>query len=152
MILNSIVLVITLINPDSLFIQYSKIAEKNVTTLLGPGDLKKIDTKSDKEFYLFESGNSNNGSIVVFSSAKGRFEKFDYMVMLNKSHEIIDIKILKYRSEYGYEISNKGWLKQFHGREPGHIEYRKDIDAVSGASFSAQSLVNDINSIPEHLK
>ena len=65
--------------------------------------------------------------------------------------KIIDIKILKYRSEYGYEISNKGWLKQFYGKQKNHFEYRKDIDALSGATFSAQSLVNDINSILDQL-
>ena len=85
------------------------------------------------------------------AAGKGRYEFFDYMVMINKSTEIIDIKILKYRSEYGYEITNKGWLKQFYNKPGIRFDYRKNIDTLSGATFSAQSLVNDINLIIDHL-
>ncbi len=152
MILNIIFSLLNIISLDSLLVQYNKIVEKNIATLLGEGELKFTETFSGKEFYLFESETINNGAIVVFSSAKGRFENFDYMVTLNKSHQIIDIRILKYRSAYGYEISGKGWLKQFYNKPVDKFVYKKNIDSVSGATFSAQSLVNDVNFILDHLK
>ncbi len=152
MIISFILLVFYLPVPESLLTQYSKAAEKNIEAVLGPGVLKEISIAPQKEYYLFDSGNSNNGAHIVLSSTKGRYENFDYMIILNKEVEILDIKILKYRSEFGYEISNKGWLKQFYGKPVTLFEYRKNIDAVSGATFSALAITNDINLIIGELK
>lgn len=152
MIYSLIFLLLNLTGPGLLLDQYNKNVQKNVTTLLGNGELKQMEENSGREYYLFESGSDTVGAVVVLSSAKGRFENFDYMVILKPSFEIIYIKILKYRSEYGYEISNKGWLKKFYGKPGSRFEYGKDIDVLSGATFSANSLVNDINLIMEHLK
>lgn len=152
MIISVTLLILNLSVPGLLLDQYNKIAHKNVTALLGSGELEQIEVTSGREYYLFESIADASGAIVVLSSAKGRYEHFDYMVILKPNLEIIDIKILKYRSEYGYEISNKGWLKNFYGKPGSRFEYGKDIDVVSGASFSANSLVNDINQIMDHLK
>lgn len=152
MVLSLIVFFLTQISPELLLEQYRQVAEKNLTVILGPGELKYKENVSGQEYYLYHSENSTFESIVVFSSAKGRIEFFDYMIILNPSFEILNIKILKYRSEYGYEISNKGWLKQFYHKPYGRFEYKKDIDALSGASFSAKSLVDDVNQILDHLK
>lgn len=132
--------------------EYKKVSDKNIEEILGSGEIKLIGNESGKEYFSFESENSNGGSMVVFSSAKGRYENFDYMVITNSSVEILNIKILKYRSEYGYEISNKGWLKQFYKNPDSRFEYRKNISALSGATFSAPSLVDDINIITDQLK
>jgi major membrane immunogen (membrane-anchored lipoprotein) len=51
-----------------------------------------------------------------------------------------------------YEIANKGWLRQFYSKPYTRFEYRKNVDALSGATFSSQSLVNDVNLILDHLK
>ena len=149
-----ITLTITLLfsEPGSMRELYSKAADKNVAAVLGTGDLKEVGSGSGKEFYLFVSGNDSNGSHVVFSSAKGRYDNFDYMIILNSALEILDIKILKYRSEYGYEIANKGWLKQFYGKPESRFEYRKNIDTLTGATYSAPSLVDDINLMLDHLR
>ena len=131
---------------------YRKAVDKNISSILGKGELKHLRTDSGKEYFSFMSTEGRNTSSVVLSSAKGRFENYDYMIIINSEYEIIDIKILKYRSEYGYEISNKGWLKQFYNKPGIRFEYRKNIDTLSGATFSAQSLVNDINLIIDNLK
>ena len=130
---------------------YKKAVDKNISALLGYGEIKFLHTDTGKEYYSFRSTDERNTASIVLSSAKGRFENFDYMIVINPDYEIIDIKILKYRSEYGYEISNKGWLKQFYSKPGTRFEYRKNIDALSGATFSAQSLVNDINLIIDNL-
>ncbi len=152
MILTVIFLILNLISPELLLDQYKQVAGRNISALLGDGELKLLEKNSGHEYYIFETENSNKGATVIFSSAKGKIEYFDYMIIVNSSFEIINIKILKYRSEYGYEISNKGWLKQFYGKPSTRFEYRKNIDALSGATFSAPSLVNDVNSILEYLK
>lgn len=132
--------------------EYKNAADKNISAVLGAGQLKELDSADGKEYFLFESENAGSGSIVVFSSAKGRYDNFDYMIILKPDLGIMNIKILKYRSEYGYEISNKGWLKQFYNKPVAKFDYRKDIDALSGATYSAPSLVEDVNLILKHLK
>ena len=73
-----------------------------------------------------------------------RYEHFDYMAILNKDLSIKKIKILVYDGEYGYEITSKLWLKQFIGYEGKKLEYGTDIQAISGATVSAQSITDDI--------
>lgn len=131
---------------------YSKAVDKTIESVLGKGDLKAVENVSSREYFRFESDGPNNGAMVVFSSPKGRYDNFDYMIIFNVKLEIINIKILKYRSEYGYEISNKGWLQQFYGKSSSGFEYGKDVDSLSGATFSAPSLVKDVNEILNHLK
>jgi hypothetical protein len=152
MISSIISIFLILINPGGLRDQYKKAVDKYIEATLGAGILSESNRTPGYECYLFESELKNDKSIVVFSTVKGKFDNFDYMTIFNSSIEIIDIKILKYRSEYGYEISNKGWLRQFYNKTSGKFEYGKNIDALSGASFSAQSLVNDINAISGHLR
>lgn len=152
MIILKILFLSILLAPFSLRTEYQKAADKNIAAILGAGKLEESELVSGKEYFLFSSEKSNNKTFVVFSSAKGRYEFFDYMIIINSKREIIDIKILKYRSEYGYEITNKGWLRQFYSKPYNSFEYRKNVDALSGATYSAQSLVSDINMILEHLK
>lgn len=131
---------------------HRKASDKVITEVLGKGELSELGSVNGKEYFLHTGGHDNSGSYVVFSSATGRFDNFDYMVIVDPSFQIVNIKILKYRSEYGYEISNKGWLKQFYGKKTEPFSYRQNIDALAGATYSARSLTEDINLILEKLK
>lgn len=86
---------------------------------------------------------------LVLTSAKGRYDYFDYCVIYKPDIEILRIAILTYRSDYGYEISNKSWLKQFYGSSGCSLEYGQDIDAISGATLSASSLTKDLEFLCE---
>lgn len=152
MIVALISILLTFTDTSSMREEYKKSADKNIEAVLGRGELKFTVTESGKEYYMFESAEGKESATVVFSSAKGRYEFFDYMVIINRNTEVVDIKILKYRSEYGYEITNKGWLRQFYNKPGIRFDYRKNIDTLSGATFSAQSLVNDINLILDNLR
>ncbi len=90
-------------------------------------------------------------AILVLSSVQGRFENFDIMTII-VSKKITLIRILKYRSEYGSEVSNKKWLSQFYNKSDDTFIFRKNIDAISGATFSAQGMVNEENAILGALK
>jgi len=149
-----IVLVISciLLTDGDLREEYRVAADKNIIAVLGKGELKENKSIEGKEFYFFLSENGNDKSHVVFSSAPGRYDKFDYMIILSPDLVIKNIKILKYRSEFGYEISNKGWLRQFYDKPGTTFEYRKTIDALSGATYSAPSLVEDVNKIISYLR
>ena len=96
-------------------------------------------------FNFFELREENNlKGYLCITTAKGRHDYFDYLAIFNPDHSIRHIEILEYRSEYGYEISNKRWLSQFEGRMGCDLVYGEDIDAISGATYSASSITEDV--------
>ena len=109
-------------------------------------DLEFIKEIEKREYYSINLKDGKTGNILVLSSAKGRFDHFDIMTIIC-SGKIEFIKVIKYRSEYGAEITNKKWLSQFYQKDTKEFVFRKDIDAVSGATFSANGLINEINAI-----
>ena len=58
--------------------------------------------------YKIEGEKSDlNGKYVLFTSAKGRFEYFDYAMIINQGGEVEQVKIIVYRSEHGSEVTSK---------------------------------------------
>lgn len=81
---------------------------------------------------------------LLSTSAKGRFENFDYSIIYSEDLTIQGVVVTVYRSTYGAGICQKKWLGQFVGYRGGEIELGSDIDAVSGGTISSLSIVNDI--------
>ncbi len=111
-----------------------------------------LKTTDSREFYKISALSGASLGTLVLSSAPGRFERFDVMVVLEPGGKIALIRILKYRSEYGSEITNKKWLAQFYGKPGGEFTLHKNIDAISGATYSSNGLVQEINLILKLLK
>ena len=81
----------------------------------------------------------------VFStSAKGRYDYFDYSIIYAKDLSVMAVLVTTYRSSHGAGICSKGWLKQFRGYQGEEISLGKDIDSISGATLSATSMVEDM--------
>ena len=104
----------------------------------------KGDNKPDPE--------GTSKGILYLASAKGRHDFFDYMVIFNNDLSIRKIQVLVYRSDHGHEITGKGWLKQFTGRDGCRLEYGQDVQAISGATYSGKSITADISRLCESLK
>ena len=81
---------------------------------------------------------------VFFTKAKGRFDFFEYMVILSEQGSVQKVKVLQYISEHGGEIRSSKWLDQFCGYTSGPLVYGKDIQALSGATISAGAITKDI--------
>lgn len=72
-------------------------------------------------------------------------EYFDYYAILDKTKNIIEIKVYNYAATHGAEVCSKGWLRQFKGYNGSKsLRYGKDIDAISGATISGTSMTADI--------
>ncbi|HRW63128.1 MAG TPA: FMN-binding protein [Bacteroidales bacterium] len=108
-------------------------------------EINELSNKSELFFNIID--NKQEIGTLVLSSAMGRFDKFDYMVIYNKDLEIEFIKILVYRSDYGSEITAKKWLSQFYKKKNANFKYGDDIQAISGATLSANSLTENIHRI-----
>jgi hypothetical protein len=89
--------------------------------------------------------------LAVLTSARGRFDHFDFMMVFNSELQIIHLQVLNYRSQYGAEIMSKRWLKQFYKKNSSNFNYGDDIQAVSGATLSAQSFTQKVNAIRTRL-
>jgi Na+-translocating ferredoxin:NAD+ oxidoreductase RnfG subunit len=99
--------------------------------------------------YQLKEGEEVKGYL-CFSSAKGRYDKFDYLVIYDKDLVIRRITVLVYRSSYGGEIMAQSWLKQFYGKKNGEdMEFEKDIDSISGATLSAPAMTDSVKALSE---
>lgn len=78
------------------------------------------------------------------------YETFDYMVIYNQSLQVIKIDIAEYSGQYGYEICRAAWLKQFEGLTSGY-KLNENIDGITGATVSAQYLIDDLNYIGDKM-
>lgn len=80
----------------------------------------------------------------IFTQALGRYDLFDYLIIVNNNAVIEKVDVIKYRSEHGGEIASKKWLNQFENYSSGELKYGDDISAISGATISAKSITADI--------
>ncbi len=79
------------------------------------------------------------------------YETFDYNVIYDRDFKIKKVDIANYGGQYGYEICRAKWLEQFEGQTDG-FELNTNIDGISGATVSAQFLIDDLNSLGALLK
>lgn len=79
------------------------------------------------------------------------YETFDYIVVYDAELNIKKVDIANYGGQYGYEICRPKWLRQFIGKNNG-FELNKNIDGISGATVSAQFLIDDLNAVGAKLK
>lgn len=75
----------------------------------------------------------------------GRFHKFCYLLVVNNNNIILTIEMVDYPSEYGIGATARKWLSGFSGKRPGTLEYGRNIDAVTGSTITAKSIVDGIN-------
>lgn len=111
-----------------------------------------VRTAGVREFYKIISKSGTGMGTLVLTSAQGRFEKFDLMVLVDRDGHIALIRVLRYRSEYGSEVTNKKWLSQFYSKTENSFVLHKNIDAISGATYSSNGVVDEINMILTELK
>jgi Na+-translocating ferredoxin:NAD+ oxidoreductase RnfG subunit len=93
------------------------------------------------------------GGCPVYSrdTHSGNYELFSFFVLYDSNLKLQMMKILEYGPEYGYEITSKRWLRQFKNSKDCNISYGKDVDAISGATISARSLIDNVNDVCEIL-
>ena len=71
------------------------------------------------------------------------FEEFFFLTAFDKQKNIKKVRVLEYTSDHGYQIANKGWLKQFeHGNK---FTVGENIDGISGATISGKSITKGVN-------
>lgn len=106
---------------------------------------------NDDNFYKILS-DENLVGYFYYGQAPTKIDVFDYVVIFDENLIIKKIKVLAYREDYGGEIGNKRWLKQFNNLTMNDsITYRQEIKGISGATISAKSMTITINKLLQSL-
>lgn len=97
------------------------------------------------EIYSVQQGNSKPFAFVLFAEAMSKVDTFTYLIIFTPDGIIEKVSVLLYRENYGGEIGSKRFLKQFNGQSNGmNMEYNQDIDGISGATISVQSIIRAV--------
>lgn len=98
----------------------------------------------------------NNETLIgyyVFAEAYAMGSKFDYFYITSVGKRILYAEVLTFRSIKGGQIKDKSWMSQFIGYDGNNkLEYGVNVDAISGATKSAESLIEDIRTSLIQLK
>ena len=132
---------------DSAKIEYTKLSlDQSVT--------KPIERLCRQKFFRNElytwkiQSNDSTIAYALLDNVIGKTQPISFMVILNRSGEIQSVHVIKYRSSHGSEVCNQSWLNQFKHRNAnsGYLP-GKDVDGISGATFSVNGLSKGIRKI-----
>jgi len=118
------------------------------TEELSFSEIRDISTLEATRFFKI-----NGLGYLAFDQAYSKFHKFEYYIIFDTKAEILKVEVLNYNENYGAEICNKRWLKQFHQiNTSSFFEYNTTVDGISGATISVESISSHIWTVTEELK
>ena len=132
--------------------QFSDNVNLSMHTLKLAPELKVlVQNKVKQRFYrdeLYYWNISNNDTTIAYAlmdNVLGKSMPITFLVILNNEGNILASEVIKYREAYGSEVGNKNWLAQFtHFNDTTDFKVGKDIDGISGATISVNSLSKGI--------
>ena len=107
--------------------------------------IKKSAIDLNDNYYEIMKSDSVIG-YACLQQAPSKHDKFDFLAIYSPSMKLQKLRVLTYRENYGGEIANKRWLKQFLSRKTD------DIQAISGATISVESMKMAVVSLTEKMK
>lgn len=133
--------------------KYIAKIQKSISTLFTSNAYNFEELKEFEEaFYAIKEADVILGYFVV-AKAPSKFHQFDYYIIFNTKADVLKIEVLCYRENYGAEICNKNWLKQFVGLgTDNYAKYNRGINGISGATISVNSTKKDVFKLTNTLK
>lgn len=132
---------------------YQLIQIKGILTLYSQIKVFKIQAQSVTCGYVYINRVNScrgGGCSITTDNEVEEFEYFDYYFVTDEKGIVQKVKIYNYQATQGHQVMSAGWLKQFIGfRGDQNLVYGKDIQAISGATVSATSLIHDIEDAEE---
>ena len=102
----------------------------------------------DKLYYWNISNNDTTIAYALMDNVLGKSMPITFLVILNNEGSILASEVIKYREAYGSEVGNKNWLAQFtYFNDTTDFKVGKNIDGISGATISVNSLSKGIQKI-----
>lgn len=113
-----------------------------------PLDLKtKIEKNTGQRFYkdflyvwkIF--GKDGHYATAILDNVYGKSLPITFIVIFDLNGKIQSVEIIKYREQYGGQVTEKRWLKQFSNRDSfSNYEVGNEISSISGATISVNSI------------
>jgi hypothetical protein len=127
--------------------------EKNVKAVFNIEELNFFEIRNTSSLEATRFFKINDLGYLAFDQAPSKFHKFEYYIIFDTKGEIVKVEVLNYNENYGAEICNKRWLKQFHQiNTSSFFTYNTTVDGISGATLSVQSISTHIWNVTEKLK
>lgn len=99
---------------------------------------------SDGKWFAIQENSLNLGWLLA-DKTWGRYHEFEFAVVFDTNLQIADVFVLSYPASHGTAVTERNWLKSFRGFSSDSIPvYGKDIDALSGATFSGTNLSESV--------
>ena len=112
----------------------------------------KLDKECNITTIFMVKLNDESIGYVIEASGAGRYDQFEFLICTDMLKTVEFVRIINYYSDHGGEIASKRWLDQFRGYAGVKLKYGEDVQAISGATLSATSIVNRIYEIIYQLK
>lgn len=131
----------------------SQITELNIAESLkqfpiqGKFFVIKSEISQYKYIYIGRVNTCREGGCSISNdiTGEGNSEYFDYYILFGKDKTVQAVKVFNYQATHGYEITAKGWLKQFIGYDGSEsLKVNKNVDAISGATISVYGISFDV--------
>lgn len=91
-------------------------------------------------FYYALTGDKLDGYALI-DEAMGQYMPITYAIKFSPQGSVQQVEIMVYRENYGSEVTDARFRKQFVGKTASDpIVAGKDIDVISGASYSSKSV------------
>jgi len=102
----------------------------------------------DELYYWTISNNDTTIAYALLDNVLGKSMPITFLVIMGIDGRIINLDVIKYREAYGGEVDNKNWLAQFtNSTDTSQFIVGKNIDGISGATISVNSLSKGIQKI-----
>lgn len=93
-------------------------------------------------------GNDSMVGYFVVDQVIGKHEFITYAVALSADLEVQSVNILEYLENYGAEVTQEGWRRQFRGKTASdELKLGSDIQNISGATFSCRHVTEGVKKI-----
>lgn len=90
---------------------------------------------------------------LLVSKAPAKFSTFIFFVYFEPNMENIKLlNILHYTETHGLKVKSRRWLSKFQGMNASKLSYGNTVDAVSGSTISAISIIEKIAEISGLIK
>ena len=107
-------------------------------------DYTKSPIDLSANYYELIANDSTIGYMCL-QQAPSKHDMFDFLAVYSQDMELLKLQILTYRENYGGEIANKRWLKQFLSRPV------EKVQAISGATISVESMKMVVSSLTQKM-
>ena len=125
-------------------IAFSKIKKEYS---IEPSFIESVPATKDLRIFTVKR-NSSESDYLHICKAPAKFSTFIFYVLYNSDKKTIkQVSIIHYTENHGLKVKSRKWLANFVGLKAGELHYGKNVDAVSGSTISAKSIINKINSL-----